>query len=339
MKPFGPCIAACAMFPLLAFAQSSVTIYGIADTGVEYVNKQPTAGAHVTRVVSGAESGSRLGFRGTEDLGGGLRAFFRLESGINFDNGTYAQGGLPFGREAQVGIAGSWGEIALGRQAPALNVYAVAFDPLGRPSRYSSPMMDPFYSGRVDNVVSYSRTSGGTRVMALYGLGEVTGSSRAGRYIGAYGSTVLGNFTLGAAYDDQAGATAALANDSVTRTSVAALYKLDSTTLSVGYTDRRNKLAAAPSRVAQYWVGAKAQLSSQWYLAAAYYVSDLKSSPNKSQSLSVLATYALSKRTDIYLHASTAHNAGTANMGVNGFGTAINGGSQQGVTVGMRHLF
>jgi predicted porin len=338
MKRLPLYIAACAMSPLLAFAQSSVTIYGIIDTGVEYANKQ-AAGGHVQRVVPGVESGSRLGFRGTEDLGGGLRALFNLESGLNTDDGTYAQGGLPFGREAWVGLAGSWGQIVLGRTDPALNVFAVVFDPLGRPSRYSSPNIDPLYAGRINNMVSYSATFGSSRVMAMYGLGEVTGSSRAGSYRGAYGSTVLGDFTLGLAYDDQPGATAALAGDSVKRTSLGGLYRIGITTLAVGYTDRRNNVAAAPSRVAQYWLGARAQLNPQWYVAAAYYAADTKDSPNKASLLSFLATYALSKRTDVYMHVATTHNSSRTNLGVTGFGTTAAGESQQGVAMGVRHLF
>ena len=131
----------------------------------------------------------------------------------------------------------------------------------------------------------------------------------------------------------------ALAGDSVKRASVGGLYRIGITTLAVGYTDRRNDVASAPSRVAQYWVGARAQLTPQWYVAAAYYASDTKNSPNKAGMLSLLATYALSKRTDLYLLSATTRNSGAANMGVIGFGTTPAGESQQGVVAGVRHLF
>jgi len=334
----GPIAVACALFPLLAAAQSSVTIYGIMDGGVEYVNKQ-RVGSNLQRVVSGAESGSRLGYRGIEDLGGGLRAVFTLESGLNIDDGTYAQGGLAFGREASVGIGGSWGQVTLGRQAPALNMLAVAFDPLGRPSRYSSPTIDPLYAGRVNNVASYSVTMGSSRFVAEYGFGEVQGSRRAGHYLGAYGSTVLGDLTLGFAYDEQGGATVALSGDTVKRTSVATLYRVGVATLGVGFTDRRNELAAGPTRVSQYWVGAKAQIAPLWYTAVAYYVADTRNSPDKASMLSLLTTYAFSRRTDVYLHVATTHNSARTNLGVTGFATTIAGESQQGVTIGLRHLF
>lgn len=95
-----------------AHAQSSVTVYGVADAGIEYSR----AGSSLTRVISGGGAGSRIGFRGTEDLGGGLNAIFRLEQGINIDNGTLGQGGRAFGREASVGLSSArWGTVQAGR--------------------------------------------------------------------------------------------------------------------------------------------------------------------------------------------------------------------------------
>lgn len=95
-----------------AYAQSGVTIYGVADAGVEYSR----SGTSLTRVFSGGSAGSRIGFRGVEDLGGGLAAVFRLEQGINIDTGTLGQGGRAFGRESSVGLSSAqWGTVLAGR--------------------------------------------------------------------------------------------------------------------------------------------------------------------------------------------------------------------------------
>lgn len=106
-------------FALLAagssFAQSNVTIYGIADGGIEY--SKPRDGDSTTSVVSGGRSGSRLGFRGNEDLGGGLSAQFVLEQGYSIDDGTLRQGGRMFGRQAFVALRGGLGSVAVGRLA------------------------------------------------------------------------------------------------------------------------------------------------------------------------------------------------------------------------------
>ena len=107
------------------YAQSSVTIYGVMDAAIEVSNH----GAK-QRLVSGGNYGSRLGFRGSEDLGGGLGAVFRLEMGVNADSGSLAQGGLGFGRESSVGLQSrTWGTLLLGRVPTPLYVAQSATDP------------------------------------------------------------------------------------------------------------------------------------------------------------------------------------------------------------------
>lgn len=338
MKKLSYAFACAALLPIAAAAQSSVTLYGIADVGIEHVNKQ-VGGSSVTRLVSGGETGSRLGFRGVEDLGGGLRALFTLEGGLNIDDGTYAQGGRPFGRSAFVGLSGGFGQLTLGRHITVGNDYGLLFEPLGRATRFSSGAVDAAYAGRVDNSIRYQYAAGANRIVALYGLGEVVGSSRAGRYIGAFGTTKLGNAVLGLGYEEQSGATAALARDEVKRTMVGLDYNFGPVIANAGYTDRRDNVAAAPRRLSQYWVGLRGQLAPQWYAGAAYYVSDVKNSDNHGGLLSVLVTYAFSRRTDVYLHVAASRNDGRSNLGVTGFGTVPAGESQRGVILGVRHSF
>ena len=107
LKPLA--FAALATAALTAQAQSSVTLYGTVDAAVEHLSNAPTGG--ITRMpgLTGGSAPSRLGFRGSEDLGGGLRAIFTLEQGISVDNGTLNQGGRAFGRQAFVGISAPWG--------------------------------------------------------------------------------------------------------------------------------------------------------------------------------------------------------------------------------------
>jgi predicted porin len=101
-----------------AWAQSHVTLYGIVDVGVQW-NKKFTSDSNrqesVWSVDSGYQSGSRLGLRGAEALGGGLNAIFALESGFDTSTGESTQGGLLFGRQAWVGVQGGWGTLAAGR--------------------------------------------------------------------------------------------------------------------------------------------------------------------------------------------------------------------------------
>jgi hypothetical protein len=100
-----------------ALAQSQVSIYGIIDTGVVCTNHANAAGNSVLKMPSLTSSfPSRLGFKGTEDLGGGLQAMFVLESGFSVDTGAMGQGNRLFGRQSYVGLKDSWGSLMLGRQ-------------------------------------------------------------------------------------------------------------------------------------------------------------------------------------------------------------------------------
>lgn len=114
-----------------ACAQSSVTIFGIVDTGLQHVSHSGTA--KVTRLANSGMSVPQLGFRGTEDLGGGMAASFWLEMAINSDDGTgrftstnnqttggglagiAGSQGMTFNRRSTVSLSGRWGEVRLGR--------------------------------------------------------------------------------------------------------------------------------------------------------------------------------------------------------------------------------
>src|ERR1700761_3316726 len=98
-----------------AYAQSLVTLYGFVDEGLVYVNNQ--SGHANVETITGQTSGSRWGLRGSEDLGGGLKAVFTRENGFDASNGKLLQGNREFGRQAFVGLSSDrWGALTLGRQ-------------------------------------------------------------------------------------------------------------------------------------------------------------------------------------------------------------------------------
>ena len=107
----GACLSVFALSPALSAAATatSVQLYGLIDTGLQYINNGP-GGNSKTGMSTGNLSGSRWGLRGTEDLGDGLSTVFVLENGFDSDNGTTMQGGRLFGRQAYVGLASKdWG--------------------------------------------------------------------------------------------------------------------------------------------------------------------------------------------------------------------------------------
>jgi predicted porin len=119
IKPFFSA-AALFLWAGASYAQSSVTLYGIIDTAVIYGNNENTGngvGRSGIEMNSGGISGSRFGFRGTEDLGGGLAAIFDLEDGFSSANGKLSNTGDLFGRQAYVGLSSTqYGTVTLGRR-------------------------------------------------------------------------------------------------------------------------------------------------------------------------------------------------------------------------------
>ncbi|WP_321792698.1 porin, partial [Burkholderia pyrrocinia] len=96
-----------------AHAQSAVTLYGALDTSIEFTN--PGAG-YVARMDSGAYRGSRIGLRGAEDIGEGVKVLFDLENGFSSADGTFAVANTLFNRQAWIGVGTAYGTIRVGRQ-------------------------------------------------------------------------------------------------------------------------------------------------------------------------------------------------------------------------------
>ena len=151
------CLGLCAA--PFAHAQSSVTLYGLLDTGLEYTNN--AGSGSLIRQSSGNINGSRFGLRGNEDLGSGLSAIFLLEGGITLNNGKSAQDGRLFGRQAYVGLGSKeYGTVSLGRQYDAftdtlipLSATALAFGDSAFAHPFDNDEM--IHSFRLSNTVKY----------------------------------------------------------------------------------------------------------------------------------------------------------------------------------------
>jgi predicted porin len=176
--------SALSAFALTAQAQSSVTMYGIIDEGVHYYTGTPIAGGGTgatTAAQQGALNASRFGFRGTEDLGDGRKAFFWLETGFTPGTGTANTSGLMFDRVALVGLSDqTLGAISAGRQYnPAFGTGAT-YDPL----QFSNYLDDCFglrLTGvRLDNSIAYRKQLYGFTFDALHAFGGVAGNTSAG---------------------------------------------------------------------------------------------------------------------------------------------------------------
>ncbi len=193
-------LAACAGGTAFAQASaSSVTLYGIIDVSARTQTGLTAAYAGApndsTVVASGVGPTSRWGLRGSEDLGGGLRATFNLESGINVDTGAAANATTYFDRASVVGLSGDWGSVTLGRQNTLLADSAGVADPIGLRFAGMNPNIQVAgltghrlgiefgatgstgASNRVNNSAKLSVPVGPVTARAMYSLGEVSDSS------------------------------------------------------------------------------------------------------------------------------------------------------------------
>ncbi|UVE66600.1 porin [Burkholderia pyrrocinia] len=171
-------LVALGAFAGAAHAQSSVTLYGIIDEGLLFNNN--AGGKHLYSMASGVMQGSRFGLRGTEDLGGGLKAIFTLENGFDVNSGKLGQGGLMFGRQAYVGLSSQFGTVTLGRQYDSVVDFVgplEAGDQWGGYIAAHPGDLDNFNNAyRVNNAVKFtSQSFGGFTFGGLYSFGGQAG--------------------------------------------------------------------------------------------------------------------------------------------------------------------
>ena len=200
-------VASLAVLTSSAYAQSSVTLYGALDTSVAYFSNQVGTGGsgRTFELMSGNLSPNHFGLKGSEDLGGGLSAIFKLESGFNVDNGKQSQGGRIFGRTSMVGLdSNAYGTLTVGRQYdPLIDLIQPLTDDGAFGSAFATPGdMDNYdNSYRTDNSIKYASPNyAGFQWSAMYAFGGVAGATGSGQtYSGAVAYN-NGPFGVGAGY-------------------------------------------------------------------------------------------------------------------------------------------
>lgn len=319
--------------PLLALAQSTVTLYGIADAAVERASGGN--GVSVTRLVSGQGNASRIGFRGVEDLGGGLRAIFNLEAGVNIDNGTGGAtgGGLMFNRQSWVGLGGSWGQVTFGRQFRPEARAVFGMDPFDAGSVASPPDTYANTVFRADNAIIYETPRiKGFVGRAMYAFGERAGGvPGALNDVGASLQYYNGPLYLAYAFDSQRNA---LATDRRKWNSFGGSYDLGVAKLYGAV--RSRKEAAASLDENNYWIGVGVPLGAFTLQATIGRVNDKTPLNRDAKGHSFGAEYLLSKRTDLYMRYARLSNENGATFTL---GNGVTGPSPRSVVVGMRHRF
>ncbi|WEY38372.1 MULTISPECIES: porin [Paraburkholderia] len=202
-------LAALGAFAGVAHAQSSVTLYGIIDEGFN-INTN-SSGKHLYNLSSGVMQGSRWGLRGTEDLGGGLKAIFVLENGFDINSGKLGQAnkgstqGLEFGRQAYVGLSSQFGTVTLGRQYDSVVDFVgplEAGDQWGGYIAAHPGDLDNFNNAyRTNNAVKFTSADyAGFKFGGLYSLGGVAGDYSRNQVFSFGAGYTNGPLVLGAGY-------------------------------------------------------------------------------------------------------------------------------------------
>jgi len=334
-------------------AQRSVTLYGVVDDALLYTSKSlnPTTGGNAGKVfamANGDTSYSYFGFSGIEDLGDGLTAQFKLESGVSVANGALAScNGNLFGCQAWISLDSKYGEAKVGLQLSPFFYALYESDPRN---------FSFFGSGAVNlvgnflgtaiftpNTVSYTSPDlGGLRTSLLYGFGGVSGNFRAGRQYSASVKYEYGGLMVNAAiFDSNSGG----ANPTPTPTDLAAegrtigaAFKFGAVTVKASFV---NYKVAGSFNNNVYGGGLS------WFVMPAlvldggvWLTSDRDHTTNHSLLAAMGMNYFLSKRTALYAQVATVNNHGAMNTGVS-IPVALYGtkGTTVGASIGIRHSF
>lgn len=322
-------------FAGMASAQTNVTIYGVADAGIARVDNGVNS---ATRLDSGNQSGSRIGFRGAEDLGGGLSAIFTLENGFAIDDGTLGQGGRLFGRQAFVGLNGGFGAVKFGRQYNPLRNVLGRIDPFEHGLAGNIGGLFNNYGERTDNTVSYATPKlGGFSGELNYTFGEVAGSNSVGRQVGVSAGYAAGPFSIELAHHDQNLVAAGADAGNAKTTLLGGTYDFGVAKLHAAYAKNDGDTAAGVTNVDSddAMIGVSAKVGAGRVLASYMRRSNDLTANSDTDVIALGYTYDLSKRTNLYTSYARFKNDGAARLG----GAAAAGADPSVFNVGIRHKF
>lgn len=325
-----------AALPVMASAQSSVTVYGTVDAALAHEDTGAPDGSRSV-VNSGNQSSNKLGFRGVEDIGNGLKAVFNLEAGLALDTGV-GDAAL-FGRRAVVGLEGGFGALTIGREYTPIADIAAATDINGQ--GFFGTNLSSFNTGRltrrISNSVNYrSSAMSGFKLGLAYGLGETTtGPSQ--NLMGVGASYTVGKLYLGAGYHTIERQLSGDDKDMM----FGVAYKIGAVELKGNY------MAADPTgsnnKYEQVNLGAAYAFGAN-KLFANVQRNEMESGA-KGNALSLAYSYTLSKRTNVYASYATMRNNASGLFGLNSPGVNVNppatapGADPSVLALGVRHSF
>ena len=320
-----------------AFAQSTQKLYGVMDAGFSYSNGN-SAGA-LTSLESGIESGPRLGLKGEEELGDGLRAIYVLEAGININDGTSGQGGRLFGRQAFAGFSGVWGTTTMGRQYTPIFLAYDSIDPFNTGTTGDMTTLFGRNSGfasidtRMDNAIVYSSpvTTGNFSASVAYSFGGQSGDVSADSQSGLSLRYLNGPVKVVYAYHEMNNASSLIDTSTykshflgsvVDAGKVRLHLAFDQTTQGEGYKSQ------------SYLLGFTLPSGQDSFFGDYKYTENRHAGAMNSGQYALGYNYYLSRHTNLY--AAVSYTLNDADSSVN---TDVAGKSVTRVQLGLRHIF
>ena len=345
----------------VASAQSSVTLFGIVDAAVSHYSV--SGGQNFTGLTHSGYNSSRLGFRGTEDLGGGMSASFWLEGGLTNDNGT--AGGFNFARKSTISLAGNWGEVRFGRDYTPTFLNDSAFDPFGTNGVGTNVILKArttsaaggLTSGaagvnttavRSSNSIGYFLPAnlGGFYGQAMYAFHEsVAAGQSTGRYVGGRVGYAAGPFNVAGAYGRLEGSNpVAAATPDITTANLGGSWDFGVAKLMGEYARERYEPAAGTSNTIKGWlIGALIPMGAgEFRVSYSRAKMDTAAADPRSNQIAFGYVHNLSKRTALYASYARVSNRDGAALTVAGTGgpvAAVANARSTGYDIGLRHSF
>lgn len=326
----------------IAHAQSTVTLYGVFDNGLAY--QKTNGGADAIRGVPGGLFSTRFGFRGSEDIGGGLKVNFQLEQAFSGMTGAATNPADAFNRQAWVGVSGGFGEVRFGLQnSPQYDVLQAAMDPTAVKS-IASPMNNfNSLTIRESNAISYfTPTFNGLSARFMVAMRDSTDKPSNGLlFYNAVVQYEKGPFSGAAGYQQAANATG---------TSILKVFNAGASIQTgpnrfwLAYhtelqTDTPGNSRRDVYQVSDSWLFTPADQLSVMY----GFVHDRTGAGNNAQEIGLIDEYFLSKASELYAAVGFIQNRNRSDFSLNGTAysglTVAPGADTRGITVGIVHKF
>ncbi|WP_168788518.1 porin [Paraburkholderia aromaticivorans] len=331
-----------------AYAEGSVSLYGVLDAGVNYISND--GGKANWTMTTGVLQGNRWGLKGIEDLGGGMRAIFQIENGFSLGSGALGQGGREFGRQAWVGVSSDrYGTVTLGRQYDSVVDYvqvlsSIVYTGLAHP--FDNDNLDNDF--RINNAIKYTSSNyGGFKFGGLYAFSNAPngteGSGFASNRTWSLGASYSGGaLSLGAGYihlnAPNSNTTGAVSGDYINVTNTSALhaaglasavlredvwaaaanYQFSALKFGLVYSHSKFNSAQDSLKFDNYEANVSYQITPFALLSGSYCFTDGKLDSSgvepKYHQVTLTGDYFLSKRTDVYLIGAYQRAAGGATV-------------------------